>query len=99
MDRDVLQQLESAFQRVGAYAFPPVLWEEEVRRQVLAECTSNAHVCSAAYKLIVDRMKELMERDVGELCGTESAACKEVQGRAKSNQSGSKGLSTLQVNR
>ncbi len=99
VERDVIQQLEAAFQRVGAYAFPLILWEKEARRQVLADCRGNALVFRAAFQQILDTMAVVIaeiNRDAMERGGGQSG--KEVQGRARSKETSSSGLSDLQVN-
>jgi hypothetical protein len=98
VDRDVLQQLEAAFKRVGAYAFPPILWEEDARREVLAACSGNSMVFRAAFSRILATMDQIMaetHREAMELGGGQSAV---VQGRARSRETSSNALSALQVN-
>ena len=95
-DRDVLQQLEAAFQRVGAYAFPLILREEEVQLQVFSQCSGNASVFRAAFKQILKTMELIMaegERQALEFGPVSGHSGKTTALRARSTGTGSSGLS------
>jgi hypothetical protein len=100
-DRDVLQQLEAAFQRVGAYAFPLILREEEVQLQVFSQCSGNASVFRAAFKQILKTMELIMaegERQALEFGPVSGHSGKTTALQARSTGTGSSGLSALQIN-